>query len=227
MKRLFEILRDRDRAEDGFTLVEITMVVALMAVVIAITTPVVAMFFDMNNDVQQTYSTANQDILASETLTQYLHEAVAPCPSGSVKTGCYTTPYATANQSTLTFFANVNSSDGPAEVTISVSGTTLTATEDAATSSSGCPFNGSTTSACSYASSISHTIVSVPGLSDATPFSYLESSGATCLGTTASPCAGIVAVSINLLNQSGTRAQLVGYSTLAYALAPDYNGSVG
>jgi prepilin-type N-terminal cleavage/methylation domain-containing protein len=227
MRRLFEILRIGDRFEDGFTLVEIMMVVALMAVVIAITTPVVAMFFDMNSNVQQTYAAENQEILSSETLTQYLHEAVAPCPSGSTQTGCYTTPYATTTQTALTFFANVNNANGPAEVTVLVSGTTLTATEYLPTSSSGCPFNGSTSAACSYTSSKGHTIVTVSNLSTTTPFSYLQSSGATCLGTTASPCSGIVAVYLSIQTSSSGKGQTTGYSTLAYALAPDYNGSVG
>ena len=117
----------RRNGEDGFTLIEMTLTISILAVVFIMTIPIVMMYFHLNNDVQQTYAATNQVILASEEITQYMHEAVAPCPSGSTHAGCSTVPFGASTQSSLTFWANTNNTNGPSEVVIAVSGTTLTA----------------------------------------------------------------------------------------------------
>jgi hypothetical protein len=206
-----------------------------MAVVFAMTTPVIIMYFDLNNDVQSTYTATNQVILASEELTQYLHEAVAPCPSGSTATGCSKVAFGASTQSSLTFYANTNNPNGPSEVVIAISGTTLTANIYKATST--CPFNGSTTTACTYSGS-AHLLTTVTGLSNTTPFLYTPSSGTSCDGSNASStppsiqCADsysnpIVAVAVTLQLKTSGKSQQSGYQTVAYALAPSYNGTVG
>jgi prepilin-type N-terminal cleavage/methylation domain-containing protein len=226
--------------EAGFTLVEMMLTCAILAVVLAITTPVVTAFYDVNNDVQQSFNATNQLVLASETLTQYLHEAVAPCPTSSTK--CSTTAFSSSSApsaTSLTFYANTGNSNGPVQVVITTSGTTVTATVYNPTAST-CPFNGSLTSGCSYPTA-SHLLVSVPDLtnasgSSASPmFGYDVTSGAnTCSATTPSwvaapttPNVGqITAVCINL--QAALHGgQPTGYQTLAFPLASAYNGSVG
>lgn len=206
--------------------------IALIAVVLAMTTPVVMMYFNLNGDVSNTYTATNQAILASEEITQYMHEAVAPCPSGTTASGCSTVPFGASTQSTLTFYANTNNSNGPSEVVISVSGTTMTANIYKANANT-CPFNGSTTTACTFSSS-AHLLTTVTGLSNTTPFSYLPTSGSSCNGSnaTSGKCADsyanpIAAVSVIVkLIQTG-KSQPTGYQTLAYALSPSYNGTVG
>ncbi len=138
-------MRDRlrrscsDRNEDGFSLVDILIACSLMTVVLVITTPVVTAFYDVNQNEQQTYNNENSIILASEKLTQYIHEAVAPCPTPA-QSGCPTSAFTTTTGSSLTFYADTNSSIGPAKVVVTVTGTALSALLYKATGS--CPFNG-------------------------------------------------------------------------------------
>lgn len=234
MKSLFA--RARSRGDEGFTLVEMALTITIMAVVFAMTTPVVTMYFDLNGDVSRTYTATNQVILASETLTQYMHEAVAPCPPTSTATGCSTVPFGASTQSSLTFWANTNDPNGPSEVVITISGTTLNANIYKATAST-CPFNGSTTAACTYTGT-PHLLATVTGLSDTTPFTYLPSNGSTCDGSNASStppsvrCANtyanpIAEVSMTLQLQTVGKSVASGYVTSAYALAPSYYGAVG
>lgn len=225
-----EHVRSHDDA--GFTLVEMVVTVALIGVVLGMTTPIVTMYFNLNGDVSGTYTAMNQVILASEEITQYMHEAVAPCPSGTTATGCSTVPFGASTQSSLTFYANTNNVNGPSEVVLAVTGTTLTAKVYKATAST-CPFNGSTTTACTYTGS-PHLLTTVTGLSNTTPFSYLPTSGSSCNGANASSnkCANthanpISAVSVTLALSASGKSEPNGYQTLAYALAPSYNGTVG
>ena len=229
----------RSRGEEGFTLVELALTLTIMAVVFTMTTPVIIMYFDLNNDVQATYNATNQVILASEEITQYMHEAVAPCPSGTTASGCSTVAFGASTQSSLTFWANTNNANGPSEVVISISGSTLTANIYKANANT-CPFNGSTTKACTFSSS-AHLLTSITGLSNLIPFTYVPSVGGqsnTCDGSNASStppsvqCADsyanpIVAVAITLQLATSGKSQPSGYQTLAYALSPNYNGTVG
>jgi prepilin-type N-terminal cleavage/methylation domain-containing protein len=228
--------RARRHGEDGFTLIEMTLTISILAVVFTMTIPIVMMYFHLNNDVQQTYTATNQVILASEEITQYIHEAVAPCPSGSTHAGCSTVPFGASTQSSLTFWANTNNTNGPSEVVIAVSGTTLTAYVYSATANT-CPFNGSTTTMCTYTAA-PHLLTTVTGLSTTTPFTYIPSSGISggttcdgsnapsfvCTNSYANPISA-VDMSLQLLTSAG--AEPDGYQTTAYALAPQYNGAVG
>jgi prepilin-type N-terminal cleavage/methylation domain-containing protein len=222
-----------DSGEDGFTLVEMTLALALMAIVLIITTPVVSAFYHVNQAVGQTYTNTDQVVLSSEEITQYLHEAVAPCPSDTKETaseGCYTAPFAAATDNSMTFFANTNSSNGPSEVVIAVSGTTLSADVYAATS---CPFNGATSTPCAYPTTY-HLLSTISNLADTAPFEYLLSQGDSCStggGAIASPTSSqvpdIVGVCMNIQTQPQSKAEPTGYQSLSYAFAPDYNGAVG
>src|ERR1700722_17842780 len=226
--------RVRDRGEEGFTLVELALTITIMAVVFAMTTPVIIMYFDLNGEVANTYTATNQVILASEELTQYMHEAVAPCPSGSTATGCSTVACGASTQSSLTFWANTNNPNGPSKVVIAISGTTLTANIYKATAST-CPFNGSTTTMCTYTGT-PHLLTTITGLGNTIPFLYTPSSGSSCDGSNASStppsiqCADsyanpIAAVSVTLQLKTSGKSQPSGYQTVAYALAPSYNGT--
>ena len=226
--------------EAGFTLVEMMLTCAILAVVLAITTPVVTAFYDVNNDVQQSYAATNQLVLASETLTQYLHEAVAPCPPTSTK--CSTTAFSSSSSpgvTSFTFYANTGNSNGPVQVVITTSGTTVTAAVWNPSAGT-CPFNGSLTTGCSYPTS-SHLLVTVPDLTNASSsssspmFTYDATTGSNACSTTTpawvaaptTPNVGqILAVCINFqaILQGG---QPTGYQSMAFALASSYNGSVG
>lgn len=220
--------------ENGYTLVEMMLTCALIAVLLAMTTPIVSMFFDLNGDVQNTYTAVNQVVLASEEITQYVHEAIAPCPTGSTVSGCITVPFANTTQSSLTFYANVNSTLGPTKVVASVSGTTLTVLTYAATSN--CPFNGSSTTWCSFSSN-PHLLDTVTGLANTSPFTYIQTNATTgassnCNGTNAgssnNPCTSpISAVNLNIQLLTKGKGMSSGYQSFAYPLASTYSGIVG
>jgi prepilin-type N-terminal cleavage/methylation domain-containing protein len=219
--------------EQGFTLVEMMVTLSVMGLVLAITVPLVSMFYDVNNDVQQTYAATNQVILASEVLTQYLHEAVAPCPPTSTK--CSTTAFSSSpvpSATVLTFYADTNNPNGPSEVVMSMSGTTMTAAVYQPNAGT-CPFNGSLSIGCTYPSTF-RLLASVPDLTALSPFSYDTQAGASgsgvCSTTNSPPTTGfagtILAICVNL--QAHLRGgQPTGFVSLAYALASAYNGSVG
>jgi hypothetical protein len=204
--------------------------VAILGVVLAITAPLVTAFFDVNADVQQSFTATNQLVLASESLTQYLHEAVAPCPTGSTK--CSTTAFSSTSSPTatsLTFYANTGNANGPVEVVITTTGTTMTGTVYNPTAGT-CPFNGSLTTGCTY-SSPSQLLVTLPDLTNVSSstnpmFSYDITSGTSNCSTTTPTASAIIAVCVNF--QAALRGgQPTGYQSLAFALASSYNGSVG
>jgi hypothetical protein len=189
----------------------------------------VTAFYDVNQNVQQTYNNANQVILASEKLTQYVHEAVAPCPTAMNESNCPTvSAFSTATGNSMTFYANTNNSNGPTEVVVSISGTTLTAVDYQATGS--CPFNSSTSSACAF-SATSRRVAYVTNLSNTSPFYYLTSTAGTCSssgGEVQNPTvSAVVGVCMTLQTSATQKGQSTAYETLAFALAPSYNGSVG
>ena len=99
---------------DGFTLVECVLTCALVAVVLAAAFPVVPLFFSEANTVQNTYGSLDQLVLASETVTRYVHEAVDPSPTAT------TYPFASASGNAVTFYADTGLSTGPEEVVVSV-----------------------------------------------------------------------------------------------------------
>jgi type II secretory pathway pseudopilin PulG len=226
-------MRDRlrrscsDRNEDGFSLVDILIACSLMTVVLVITTPVVTAFYDVNQNEQQTYNNENSIILASEKLTQYIHEAVAPCPTPA-QSGCPTSAFTTTTGSSLTFYADTNSSIGPAKVVVTVTGTALSALLYKATGS--CPFNGSATSTCAFSTS-SQNVAAISNLSNTSPFYYLTSTSGSCStsgGEVQSPTASqVVGVCLALQTTATQKGQSAAFQTLAFALAPTYNGSVG
>ena len=227
--------------ESGFTLVEIMITVAILGVVLAITTPLVTAFYDVNGDVQQSFAATNQLVLASESLTQYLHEAVAPCPTGSTK--CSTTAFSSSTAPTansVTFYADTGNANGPAEVVITTTGTTMTGVVYNPTAGT-CPFNGSLTTGCSYPTNPSFGLVTLPDLTNASTsstspmFTYNVTSGSnSCSPTTPSwlaspqtPNVGQISAVCLDFQADLQKGQATGYESLAFALASSYNGSIG
>jgi prepilin-type N-terminal cleavage/methylation domain-containing protein len=223
------------RSERGVTLVEILIAVAVLTIVLLITIPLVTMLYDTTDDVQQTFTVSNQVLLASEVLTQYLHEAITPCPPTS-STCTIQAPYASPTSSSLTFYASTGNSNGPAEIVISVSassycGNAATLCVSVYEPTSGCPMEDAS-GKCSYpANPTIPKLINVQNLTNTSPLSYLTSDGAACPGSTNTTTldqnlGSIVGVCLNLQAKL-TRGQAVGYSTAAYALSSGYVGTVG
>jgi len=217
--------------------------VLVMSIVIAMTIPIVDMFFGQSATVQNTFSTANQVLLASEILTEYTHDAVAACPASegaacTAATGLQ--PFVTATSTSATFFADTNDTStttGPVKVSISLTGTTLTATIAKPTGS--CPLTSAPTTVCAYGTAA--VLTTVYHETNATPLSYLiavggqAQNGGSCSSasianpsTMGSPTqvSEIVAMCIDL-NAVLKGGQPTGYQSLAYMFSPGYNVNVG
>ncbi|HLI73178.1 MAG TPA: hypothetical protein VKU86_04810 [Acidimicrobiales bacterium] len=103
----------RSRRDDaGLTLVETAVTCAVIAVVLAAAVPTVSVFFRESTTVQNTYAAVDQLVLASEVISRYVHEAIAPSPGGA--------PFASATGNAATFYANTGSATGPQEVVAQV-----------------------------------------------------------------------------------------------------------
>jgi len=232
--------------QDGMSLVEVMVTLLILSIVLAITTPAVTMFFDVNGDVQNTYLSLNQVTLASEVVTQYLHEAIAPCPAtnptngnANTETGCSLYAFSstpTPSYSSLTFYADDNAALGPEKIVLSTTGKTFTAVTYQPTGS--CPFNSSVTTMCTY-STTAHLLTTVSSLTNASVtavpttssgtwpiLSYDTTAGSNACNTTTPTVSAIQAVCITL--QSSVKGgEPTGYQATAFALASSYNGSVG
>jgi type II secretory pathway pseudopilin PulG len=238
--------------EGGFTIVELLLSVLILSIIIGLSTSTVRMFYTQSADVQNTFAVTNQVLLASEILTEYTHDGVASCPAPTASPGdsaCTTAngenPFVTATATSATFFADTNDvsgttgisgTSGPAEVSVSLTGTTFTVTE--AQPTSGCPLT--VTSASSTASTYCHygtarTIVTVSNETNTAPLSYLIAVGGSCSSasiaspsTTGNPTqiSEIVGMCIDLDSQL-KGGQQAGYQSLAYMLSPGYSTNAG
>jgi prepilin-type N-terminal cleavage/methylation domain-containing protein len=231
--------------ERGFTIIELLLSVLILSIIIGLSTSTVRMFYAQSADVQGTFAATNQVLLASEILTEYIHDGVASCPSSTATpsdSACTATngeyPFAAATSSSATFFVDtddVNGTSGPAEVSVSLTGTTFTVT--LAQPTSGCPLTLTTPSTtpatvCTYGTA--RTLVTVPNETNPTPLSYLISGGGSCNTAsiptpTTSPVdqvISIVAMCINLDAQL-KGGQQAGYQSLAYMLSPAFTMNAG
>jgi hypothetical protein len=173
-------MRRRARCdENGFTLVEAALTCLVMAIAMAAAFPTVPLFFGESTVVQNTYSSVDQLVLASEVVTRYIHEAVAPGPSVS--------PFASAAANGTTFYANTGNVNGPDKVVIQVTATPTTRTlslELYAPVANSCP-GISSGSACAYTTS-TQSFLLINYLTNGTVnnpvFTYTLQGGSTCAG---------------------------------------------
>jgi len=203
------------------------------------------MFYTQSADVQNTFAITNQVLLASEILTEYTHDGVASCPAPTATPGdaaCTSAngeqPFATATSTSATFFADTNDlsgTSGPVEVSVSLTGTTLTAT--VAQPTGGCPLTSTPTTVCTYGTA--KTITTVLHETNANPLSYLIGTGGPPPAPTGGSCSNasvatptaaqiteIAAVCIDLTAQL-KGGQTAGYQSLAYMLSPGYTMNAG
>jgi Tfp pilus assembly protein PilV len=227
--------------EGGFTIIELLLSVLILSIIVGLSTTTVRMFYTQSADVQNTFAVTNQVLLASEILTDYTHDGVASCPAPTATPGdaaCTTgngeNPFATATSTSATFFADtddISGTSGPVEVSVSLSGTTLTVT--LAQPTSGCPLTSSPSTYCHYGTA--KTIATVYNETNATPLSYLIAVGGSCSSasipnptTTGNPTqiSEIVGMCIDLGAQL-KGGQQAAYQSLGYMLSPGYTMNAG
>ncbi len=170
----------RDRHEDAFTLIETMLTVAIMAIVLACAFPTIPLFFGEETSIQNTFGAVDQLVLASETVTRYVHEAVDNSPGGLAS------PFISASGTGVTFTANTGIAGAPEEVVVQVTnGVSATRTFGMSLIPAGknsCPPTGA---ACTYTGGSNNTVL-INYLTNGTGgnpvFSYLLQGGESCAG---------------------------------------------
>lgn len=158
---------DGDR---GMTLVELLVASALLIGLLTIVAISLQAFMAVGNQVQASYNNTNSIIPSATTLQRLIRTMVEPGPPSATSLPSTPSPMFKTNAQTsysATFYSNVGSSLGPAQIVASVTGTTFTVTEQLPTTGASpavCPFsNTDVTDHCNYpASGKVLTLVSIP-----------------------------------------------------------------
>ena len=87
-------------------MIETALVVLVMSIVLAVVLPTVTVFFSEQTTIQNTFGAVDQLVLASETVTRFVHEAVDASPNPPA------TPFVTASANAVTFTTNDGRADG-------------------------------------------------------------------------------------------------------------------
>ena len=170
----------RSPSEDGYTLVETLITVLVVSIVLIAAFPVLPVFFRESNIVQNTYSSVDQLVLASEVATRYVHEAVAPSSTAN--------PFLTANANSTTFYANTGNVNGPQEVVMqeATAGSTRTFQVNLYSANPNtCPMTLAATTTCTYgASTQSFLLINylTNGTGGSPVFTYTLQGGEVCAG---------------------------------------------
>ena len=168
--------RLRRRTEDGVTLVEMVIAVALTAVLLTITLTVLNTFTKVETNTESTYAELNQLIPVGTSFQHLLRSAVSPSPT-MPPFGTYAarTPKATVSDNSQTFFSNTGRTAptgkllGPTKVvavltpagpTGTFTVTTYTAEPNTDASHKGCPglTTFPTTATCTWIASGRHLV---------------------------------------------------------------------
>lgn len=109
----------RQRSDAGFTLVELGIAVALLGVLVSISSLVVVTMYRTTSRVTTTYTNVNQQLWLATNLQRLVRSAVAPAPSFSGSTPIPAFTYATSppTATSMTFYTNTGTTNGPEKVT--------------------------------------------------------------------------------------------------------------
>jgi prepilin-type N-terminal cleavage/methylation domain-containing protein len=167
------------RPDDGFTLVETSLTVLIMAIILAVAFPTIPLFFSEQTSIQNTFGAVDQLVLASETVTRFVHEAVDASPNPPA------TPFVSASSNAVTFTTNVGKTSGPEEAVVKVTGAG-TARKFGMTlipaAASSCPPGGG---GCTYAGAATDSVLInflTNGTGGSPVFTYTLQGGEVCAG---------------------------------------------
>ncbi len=177
------------RGEEGLTLTELAVAMAVFMIVIVITIPVLNTFYSLDNSVNATVTSVNQILPATTTFERYLRSAVQPAPPKVVTPGVpgipvpLFAPVTGSNPQTfqmgsnsMSFYSNVGNAYGPELVVATATGPnakglyTLTITSKQADNSScpgaAAPMSTSATSVCTYNTNPAKPIATIAGVTN-------------------------------------------------------------
>lgn len=103
----------RARDEQGFTMLEMAVIILVMGILLAITIPIVSTVLETSSKVDTTYSNVDEQLWLSTTLQRLVRAAVAPTPSitGSAPVPAFVTGSITPTS--MTFYTNTGTARGP------------------------------------------------------------------------------------------------------------------
>lgn len=110
--------REPPHGDDGFTMVEMAVILMVFGILLAITVPIVSTVLQTSSKVNVTYSNVDEQLWLSTTLQRLVRAAVAPTPS---VTGAAPVPAFAAGSISATsmrFFTNTGTPRGPQMVTV-------------------------------------------------------------------------------------------------------------
>ena len=158
-------MRTDGRPTSGMTLVELLVASSLLIGLLTIVAVSLNAFMTVGNQVQASYANTNSVIPSSTTLQRLIRTMVEPAPPSASSLPSIPTPMFKVGPQTAysaTFYSNVGSTLGPAQIVAAVSGTTFSVTEQLPNAGS-CPFSSTdTTDKCAYTTASVLTLVSIP-----------------------------------------------------------------
>jgi hypothetical protein len=235
-------------AADGYTITELAIALALFAILIAMTVPIVSTVFSSTTYVTNSYLNEDQLLPISTTFQNLIRSVVEPAPDLSSGQpvpayGIYSSNGAAINEpsaTSVTFFTNIGDPNGPAEVVAGVTGSVFTVTVARAEAGT-CPGLSSGT-ACSWgAAQPLITVDNVVNTGAAPLFTYSVGTTpiapsndatefATCTATSC-PAADVESVKVDLqVNVDPSRGGQAQEETVVYqlsALSQAYQPEVG
>ena len=118
LARLRSGRRKPPHGDEGFTMVEMAVILMVFGILLAITVPIVSTVLQTSSQVNVTYSNVDEQLWLSTTLQRLVRAAVAPTPS---ITGAAPVPAFAAGSISATsmrFFTNTGTPRGPQMVTV-------------------------------------------------------------------------------------------------------------
>ncbi|MGH3577260.1 MAG: PulJ/GspJ family protein [Mycobacterium sp.] len=150
-RKAFTVVRARiERTEDaGFSLVELMIAFATFAVLVTLVAISINTFLSVSNQVQSSYTNANQILPVTTSIQRLIRTEVEPGPpSGS---GLPVPPFVVGavSKTSATFYANVGVAGQPAKVVATLTGTTFKVTDQLADAGT-CPLSVASAATCKF-----------------------------------------------------------------------------
>ncbi len=203
----------RTRDDEGFTLIEFMVVLVVLGVLLVMSVPIISTVVQATSRVRVTYTNLDDQLWLSTNFQRLLRAAVAPGPSfdGATQITPVTPFKVTAvSPTSLTFFANTGTANGPEEISASCTQTTTHKTLCAPTAtftltltpakSGSCPFsNDEPTKVCTYPAASARKLLLITHVTNgAQPmFTYAYGSTTVCSDSLPSGCSGTDSTTFN------------------------------
>ncbi|HEV3130446.1 MAG TPA: hypothetical protein VGY51_00695 [Acidimicrobiales bacterium] len=142
-------LRVQSRDDVGFSLVELMIAFATFATLITLVAISIDTFLGVSNQVQSSYTNANQILPVTTSIQRLIRTEVEPGPPSA--TGVPVPPFAVGavTGTSATFYANVGVAGQPAKVVATLTGTTFKVTDQVADPGT-CPLSAASALTCKF-----------------------------------------------------------------------------